>query len=78
MLQYVDRHVAVLELWRTSIKKAACELLVVCRQTVANAKHVSYLQAIAVLGYYAAYVVVVYQRFGTTHQAHLQKSNFSN
>jgi hypothetical protein len=78
MLQYDDRHVAVLDLWHTSIKKAACELLVVCRQTVTNAKHVSYLQAIAVLGYYAAQVVVVYRRFGTNYRAHLQESDFSN
>jgi len=77
-LQYVDRHMAVLGLWSTSIKKAVCELLVVCRQTVTNAKHVLYLQAIAVLGYYAAYVVVVYRRFGTNYRAHLQESNFSN
>ena len=77
MLQNVDRHVAVLDLWRTSTKKAVCGLLVACRQTVTNAKHVSYLQAFAVLGY-AAYVVVVYRHFGTTYRAHFLESNFTN
>jgi hypothetical protein len=28
----------------------------------------------AVLGYYAAYSVVLYRRFGTTYQSHLQES----
>jgi hypothetical protein len=40
-----------------------------------NAKHVSYLQASALLGCYAAYVVAVYRSFGTVYRSHLQKSS---
>ena len=78
MLKYVYRHLVLLayEHKESSVVDLSwpVDKLGQCKKK----KNISYLQAFIVLGCYAAYVVVVYQRFGITYRPCLQESNIYN